>query len=142
MPSEDELYKTIRIKEVKQIINDFKVFTFESNEPMLYQAGQYITLVDVSKGIEIRRSYSMTSCPGVDKDISIGVKRIPNGFFSRLLIDQARPGDELLTSGAGGRFILPTDIENYGELFLFAAGSGITPIYSIIKQCLHFYPKI
>ena len=142
MDQKDELYKTVRIKNVEEILKDFKVFTFESNDPVHYQAGQYITLVDVSKGIEIRRSYSMTSTPGLDQDISVGVKRIPNGFFSRLLIDHAKAGDKLLTSGAGGRFILPEDMGAYSELFLFAAGSGITPIYSIIKQCLHFHPKL
>jgi ferredoxin-NADP reductase len=140
--STDELYKLIRIKEITEVARDFKLFTLDANEPIPYQAGQYITFVDISTGNEIRRSYSMTSCPGIDKEISIGVKRIPNGFFSRRLFDHAKCNDNLFTSGVGGRFILPANTASYTQLFLFAAGSGITPVYSILKHCLYFYPSL
>jgi ring-1,2-phenylacetyl-CoA epoxidase subunit PaaE len=70
------------------------------------------------------------------------VKRIENGLFSRLLIDDAVEGDELITIGAGGLFVLPDDINNYKQVFFFAAGSGITPIYSLIKTLLFVHEQI
>ncbi|MFN2440901.1 MAG: FAD-binding oxidoreductase, partial [Chitinophagaceae bacterium] len=57
-------------------------------------------------GEEVRRSYSITSSPELSEPLSIGVKRIENGFFSRQLIDGAKPGDKLRTTGSGGLYIL------------------------------------
>jgi len=136
------LYKILRIKEIKDEQKDFKVFAFDEQEPIEYKAGQYLTFVHDLNGTEIRRSYSMTSSPGLVEPLSVGVKRIPNGFYSRLLVDHARVGDELITSGAGGVFVLPVEISNFRQLFFFAAGSGITPIYSIIKSALNFHPHL
>jgi len=126
--------------EIREEVPDFKIFTFEKLPHIAYKAGQYLTFVHSGKDQEIRRSYSITSSPGINSVISIGVKRIPNGFFSRLLVDHAEVGDELVTIGAGGLFVLPVDMEKYRELFFFAAGSGITPIYSIIQSALHHHP--
>jgi ferredoxin-NADP reductase len=133
-------YFKLRVKEIKVEQRDFRIFTFDETKDFNYKAGQYITLIHSVSGNEVRRSYSMTTSPGIDELISIGVKRIPNGFYSRLLIDYTRVGDELLTSGAGGLFVIPGEIEKYKQLFFFAAGSGITPIFSIIKFALHFHP--
>lgn len=141
MSDSDGQYQKIRIKGITEVLKDFKVFSFDSSA-ILYQAGQFITLVYGSNENEIRRSYSMTTCPGLDKEISIGVKRIPNGFFSRMLVDHAKVGDELLTSGAGGRFVLPEGVKDEQHIFFFAAGSGITPIYSLIKECLYFHSHV
>ena len=137
-----EYYKKVRITKISEPLKDFKVFTLEADEPILYQAGQYITLVHPGIEGEIRRSYSMTSCPGLHEDLSIGIKRIPNGFFSRLLIDHAKVGDQWQTSGTGGRFILPEKTEDFSGIFFFAAGSGITPVYSLIKECLYFHGRV
>lgn len=63
-----------------------------------------------------------------------------NGYFSRLLVDHAVPGDELITTGAGGFFVLPENIEFYKQIFFFTAGSGIAPIYSLLKTTLHLHP--
>src|SRR5882762_4753703 len=107
------LYKTIRIKRITEEIKDFKIFSFEEDHNITYKAGQYLTLVYHSRNEEIRRSYSITSSPVLNEPLSIGVKRIENGFFSRQLVDTAKPGDELVTIGAGGLFTLPADISNY-----------------------------
>lgn len=130
--------------EIREEVPDFKIFTFEKMPHINYKAGQYLTFVHAAQDQEIRRSYSITSSPGIDEAIAIGVKRIPNGFFSRLLVDHAEVGDELVTIGAGGLFVLPGDLEKYKQLFFFAAGSGITPIYSIIRSALHAHscPKV
>lgn len=136
------LYKIIRIEDIKENIPNFKTFSFAEGHNIKYEAGQYLTLVQHSHSEEIRRSYSITSSPFLNEPLSIGVKRVENGFFSRLLVDNAIAGDELITIGAGGLFILPNDIPNYKQVFFFAAGSGITPIFSLIKTLLFAHEHI
>jgi ferredoxin-NADP reductase len=136
------LYKSIIITNIKEEVKGFKTFSFATKEAIPYQAGQYLTLVDDVNGEEVRRSYSITSSPALNEPLTIGVKRIENGLFSRKLIDQAQPGDTWLTTGTGGFFTLPEDTATLKQLFFFAAGSGITPIYSLIKTVLQRYPQI
>ena len=138
--SEQSLYKTIRIKSVHEEVKGFKTFTFEEGHGIDYKPGQYITLVQWVVGEEVRRSYSITSSPQLNEPLTIGVKRVENGLFSRQLIDHAKPGDEWVTTGPGGLFTLPEDVQNYHQVFFFAAGSGITPTFSLIKTVLHFHP--
>lgn len=136
------LYKTLRIKTIRDEAPSFKVFELEAAPEIHYKAGQYLTLVRFQNGTEIRRSYSITSAPVLHEPLSIGVKRVPNGIFSRYLIDDAKPGDELLTTGSGGFFVLPDEIRNYQQLFFLAAGSGITPIFSLLKTALYAFPHL
>jgi ring-1,2-phenylacetyl-CoA epoxidase subunit PaaE len=138
----NDLYKAIRIQHIQKVAEGFKTFSFTNDHAITYKPGQYLTLVSHSHNEEIRRSYSITSSPVLNEPLSIGVKRIENGFFSRLLIDDAVEGDELITIGAGGLFVLPDNINNYKQVFFFAAGSGITPIYSLIKTLLFVHEQI
>lgn len=135
---EKSLFKTIVIAEIREEVNGFKTFVFADND-IKYKAGQYLTLVHRNNNEEVRRSYSITSSPDLKEPLSIGIKRIENGFLSRRLIDHAQPGDRLITTGAGGLFVLPNDIHQYKQLIFLAAGSGITPIFSLIKTALHLY---
>lgn len=140
MKPDISLYKILRIKNITEPIKDFKLFSFD--DTINYKAGQYLTLVYKLHNEEVRRSYSITSSPVLKEQLSIGVKRIENGFFSRLLVDAAAIDDELITIGAGGLFVLSDDIENYKQVFFFAAGSGITPVYSLIKTLLYAHKHI
>jgi ring-1,2-phenylacetyl-CoA epoxidase subunit PaaE len=108
-----------------------------SGEVLSYTAGQYLTLVREAYGREARRSYSFSSAPGLGEAPAITVKRVDNGLFSRWLVDDVRVGDVLRTSGTGGFFTLPADVAAYQQLVLLAAGSGITPIFSLLKTALH-----
>ena len=137
-----DLYKTVTIKEIREEVPNFKSFVLESKEPITYKAGQYITLADLVNGEEVRRSYSISSAPALGEPLTIGVKRVDNGYFSRKLVDGAKPGDRLHTTGIGGLFTLPNDITTYRQVFFFAAGSGITPIYALIKTALVQYPHL
>lgn len=139
---ENNLYKTIRIQHIQKVAEGFKTFSFNNDHEIIYKAGQYLTLVRHTHNEELRRSYSITSSPVLNEPLSIGVKRIENGFFSRLLVDNVVEGDELITIGAGGLFVLPGDIHSYKQVFFFAAGSGITPVYSLIKTLLYAHEKI
>ncbi|MBF9142630.1 ferredoxin--NADP reductase [Hymenobacter properus] len=107
-----------------------------------YAAGQYLTLVRQIHGREMRRSYSFSSAPGLGEAPAITVKRVDNGLFSRWLVDDVRVGDVLRTSGTGGFFTLPADAQAYQQLVLLAAGSGITPIFSLLKAALHQQPHL
>jgi len=134
------LYKQLRIASIKLETADVKTFTFESALP--YAAGQYLTCVFERNGEEIRRSYSLASSPVLNEPLAITVKRVENGIVSRLLFDHAKEGDTLLTTGAGGFFVLPDKISHDQQLFFLAAGSGIVPVFSLIKTALHLYPDV
>ncbi|MBO9683205.1 MAG: ferredoxin--NADP reductase [Flavisolibacter sp.] len=136
------LYKPVIIEQIQEQVEGFKTFTFKQGHGIEYKAGQYITFVQQTLHESIRRSYSIASAPLLNEPLTIGVKRIENGAFSRQLIDHAKPGDELLTIGAGGFFTLPDEAYNIRQIFFLAAGSGITPIYSLLKTVLHFHPHI
>ncbi|RZL02445.1 MAG: hypothetical protein EOO89_29470, partial [Pedobacter sp.] len=142
---EQDIYKRLVITDIQDEVNDTKLFFLkELGEKLSYKAGQYLTFIVPEGETEVRRSYSIASSPVIDEPLYIGVKRINNGTFSRKLVDQAKVGDELLTLGAGGLFILPDDTSLYKEIFFFAAGSGIIPIYSLIRTALrtHTHLKI
>lgn len=142
MPHATNLYKTIKIREIRDEASGFKSFIFADGHGIEYKAGQFLTLAHHLNNEEMRRSYSIISTPELNEPLSIGIKRMPNGFFSRLMIDYARPGDEFLTTGAGGFFVLPENVKDYKQIFFLAAGSGITPVFSLIKSILHSYKGI
>jgi ring-1,2-phenylacetyl-CoA epoxidase subunit PaaE len=108
-----------------------------SGEPFLYDAGQFLTLLFTFRGHELRRSYSFSTTPGIDPVPAITVKRIPNGEISRHLLDHLRVGDMLTTLPPAGRFTLSDQVPDHllpGDLVFIAAGSGIVPVFSLLKQ--------
>src|ERR1700688_305406 len=135
-------FSRLIIENIREEIKGFKTFSFAEGHNLEYKAGQFITLVDKSGSREIRRSYSIISSPVLKEPLSIAIKRIDNGIFSRKLVDRARVGDSLLTTGAAGFFCLPDNIKSFTSIFLFAAGSGIAPILSLIKTVIRLYPDI
>ena len=141
-PETSSLYSTLTIKAIREEVPNFKTFVLEADRPLHYTAGQYITLVNVVNGEEVRRSYSISSTPALGEPLTIGVKRVENGYFSRLLVDKGKVGDRLRSTGAGGLFTLPEDIHAYRQVFFLAAGSGITPIFSLIKTALYQHPHL
>ncbi len=128
-------YIPLKITSIHKETDDFRTFVFDEN-PLTYEAGQYLTLVHQGEHGEIRRSYSITSSPELGEPLSIGVKRISNGVYSRLLVDQAKVGDVLTAAGTGGFFKLPEAGAQPQCLYFFAAGAGITPIFAMIKSAL------
>lgn len=125
----------LRITGVTQETTDTKSFTLQDIDGNLhYEPGQFLTLL-LPGSPHVRRSYSLSSHPKVDDSLEVAVRRIANGQFSRWLFDYAQPGDIVQTIGASGFFTLPPDTSNVDLLFL-AAGSGITPIFSLIKEIL------
>ena len=133
-----DLYKTLVITSIKEEVNGVKTFEIASEDgmPIVYAPGQFITLVFDHHGREERRSFSISSSSVLSEPLSFTVKRIDNGIYSRWLHDRSRVGDRLYTTGAAGLFRLPENMIGYQQVFFFAAGIGITPIFSLIKTLL------
>jgi ferredoxin-NADP reductase len=104
-----------------------------STEQFGYQAGQFLTLLVTVDGREHRRCYSMSSSPALGEDLQITVKRDRDGVVSNWLNDTAAPGDQLPALPPQGRFVLH---ESDRELIAFAGGSGITPVFSLLRTAL------
>lgn len=137
-----ESYRQIIITSAREEIPGVKTFTatYDDGSPIPYAAGQFITFVFTHHGKEERRSFSISSSPEENRPLAFTVKRLANGAYSRFLIDIAKPGDKLFTTGTAGRFIIPTYIDIYEQVFFFAAGIGITPVISLIKNLLYSHP--
>ncbi len=105
-----------------------------------FQPGQYLTLRTTMDGEEVRRSYSICSGPD-DGELRVAVKRVNGGAFSNWAAEELKCGDELDVMTPTGRFGV-THAPDQARLYVgFAAGSGITPILSIIKGVLAREPQ-
>lgn len=100
----------------------------------VYKAGQYITLELSINNNNVRRSYSICSEPQLGL-LQVGVKEVPNGIFSTYVNKRLKKGDDIKVGVPQGRFVLDTDEEQL-PIMAIAAGSGITPIMSIVKVLL------
>jgi ring-1,2-phenylacetyl-CoA epoxidase subunit PaaE len=102
--------------------------------------GQYLTLKTILKGEDIRRSYSISS--GVhENELRVAVKKIKGGLFSSFANDTVKVGDEMEVMTPMGNFYTHMKEENEKHYLGFAAGSGITPIISMIKTSLALEKK-
>lgn len=103
-----------------------------------FKAGQYVTLKTTIEDKEIRRSYSICSSPN-SGELKVAIKRVENGVFSTYAITHLKTGDIIEVHEPEGKFILePSRSNNYLGI---AAGSGITPVLSMIKTVLQEEPS-
>lgn len=132
-------FHTLRISKIVQenrhAISVYFHIPKRLKEVFAYKAGQYITLRIRILGRFILRSYSLSSCPSTDDYFRICIKRKVGGLVSGFLVDTLRQGDELEIFPPLGDFS-PNPSEQAKNYFLYAAGSGITPIVSILKCVL------
>jgi ring-1,2-phenylacetyl-CoA epoxidase subunit PaaE len=105
-----------------------------------FTQGQNVTVKTVLAGAEVRRSYSICSAPS-DNELRIAVKQIPEGLFSTFANGSLKTGDRLEVLPPTGRFFTPLDPGQQKQYVAFAAGSGITPVLSIIKTTLLTEPR-
>lgn len=133
-----KFYK-LKVKDLVKETDDCTSIAFDVPEILAkdftYKQGQYLTLRQTINGEEVRRSYSVCSSP-LDGELRVAVKKIDGGKFSTFANDILQVGDELDAMPPMGKFytdLSPNQIKNY---VAFAAGSGITPIISIIKTAL------
>ena len=132
----------LTISKIVQETSESKSFVLHSSIPITYKSGQFLTFLFRSgTGQPARRSYSISSSGNLGEPLTITVKRVINGEFSRDLLTHKKVGHKLITIGVSGFFVLPEDIEQYDQFIFFAAGSGISPIYSMIKTLVHEHPQ-
>ena len=105
-----------------------------------FKAGQYITLRTIIEGEEIRRDYSICSAPNTG-EVTVAVKEVKDGLFSKFINQDLQVGDVLEVSDPNGRFVFEADQNLSRDIVAFTAGSGITPIMSIIKTVLTEEPN-
>lgn len=126
------------IKEATTITFDVPSHLYESFN---YFPGQYLIIKFIVNGGEARRSYSLNSCPFKGEALQVTVKRVKDGLVSNFVGDHLKVGDELEVMIPQGRFYADIKEDAYKTYFLFAAGSGVTPIISILKSVLIASPN-
>ena len=121
------------IKETEDAVSIVFDVPSELKEAFSFIAGQYITIKKVLSENEIRRAYSICASPK-SNELKVAVKAVKDGRFSTYAVSKLKEGDVLEVAEPEGKFLLnPTANKNY---IAFAAGSGITPVLSMIKAVL------
>lgn len=133
----------IKVKEVSKSTKDCTIVTLDVPEDLKntfsYSQGQHLTFKRESDGEEIRRSYSLCSSP-LDNEWKVAVKKIAEGKFSTFVNSKLKAGDIVEVMPPHGSFFKEPEKDAGKNYVAFAAGSGITPIYSIIKTHLKLEP--
>jgi len=132
-------FKKLTVQEIKNETEKAVSIVFdipsELSKEFSFIPGQYITIRITLNGKEIRRSYSICSTPE-NGELRVVVKEVKNGIFSNYATKKLKVGDELEVAPPEGKFILQTATSHQKNYAAFAAGSGITPIMSMIKSVL------
>lgn len=136
-------FHPLRLAEVRRETRDAISLRFdvpaELADDYRFTQGQHLTLKATVNGEELRRSYSI--CSGVDDDeLRVAIKRVQGGRFSNWACDALHPGDTLEVMTPEGRFHTELDPASRRHYVAFAAGSGITPILSLIRTTLKREP--
>jgi ring-1,2-phenylacetyl-CoA epoxidase subunit PaaE len=147
MPSarRHSVFHPLRVASIERVTDDAVAITFdvppELRGQFRFQAGQHVSIRSPVVGDDVRRNYSICT-PATDGEqrLRIGVKRIPDGVFSSYVAERLRPGDVLDIMTPTGSFstaLHPGQRKRYGAI---AAGSGITPVLSILSTALEVEP--
>ena len=133
----DSRFHRLKVADVIAESADARSFVFDLpqalHDAFSYRPGQFLTLKVPCADAIVQRCYSLSSAPGIDRAPKITVKRVRDGRVSNWMCDSIQPGDELDVMAPAGVFT-PRSLD--GDLLLFAGGSGITPVLSILKSAL------
>jgi len=134
----------IPVREIRKETSDCVSIAFDIPDQFKqdfdFLSGQYLTLCTDIQGESVRRSYSLCSWPG-ESEWRVAVKKVPGGKFSTFANTILKKGDILELFPPAGKFCLPPAPASQKQNHLFiAAGSGITPVISLIKQILNARP--
>ncbi|OAB80602.1 2Fe-2S iron-sulfur cluster-binding protein [Cochleicola gelatinilyticus] len=134
----------IKVKDIYKETDDCSVITFdvpeEATSDFHFRQGQHLTLKADINGEDIRRSYSLCSSP-LDNEWQVAVKLIPEGKFSSYVNTTLKKGDTLEVMAPSGAFGVEVNPDTHKNYLFFAAGSGITPVLSMIKTHLAAEPN-
>lgn len=129
---------SLKIKSIEKTTKDSIKIEFKENffNKVKYSAGQFLTLLlEIDKKI-YRRCYSLNSAMKIDPYPSITVKRVDNGLVSNYLFENAKEGQKIKALTPMGDFTIEPKPDKERHIVLFGAGSGITPLFSILKTIL------
>ena len=139
-----KFYK-LRVKDVVKETADCVSIAFEipgeAKKDYEYIQGQYLTLKLNVNGEDVRRSYSICSSPVTDETLRVAVKKVKDGKGSGYLNDSVKVGDYIDVMTPMGNFYTQLNPSNTKNYILFAGGSGITPMLSIVKTVLKVEPS-
>lgn len=137
-------FHTLKVADIYKDTKDCSVITFDIpqdfQEEFQFKQGQHLTLREKINGQEVRRSYSLCSSP-LEKKWQVAVKKIDGGLFSTYVNDNLKKGDTIDVMPPNGTFNVEIDATKAKNYIAFTAGSGITPILSIIKTHLAKEPN-
>ncbi len=135
------MYLQLRIVDIRKETPGTNTYYLENTapEPVVYQAGQFLTFIIRLDQKEHRRSYSFSSTPGIDPLMAVTIREKENGEISRYVLRTWKKGDIVTAVEPSGRFTFEPSQEER-DIFLLAAGSGITPVFSLLKQMLRDEP--
>ncbi len=132
-------FHTLTIKNIERLTSQAVTLTFEVPQHLKdiykFKSGQYITIKTVLNGTEIRRDYSLCSSPK-SEHLKVAVKQVKDGTFSAYVNNELKIGDQLEIAAPRGHFVFQPNDFKTKHIAAFAAGSGITPILSIVKCAL------
>jgi ring-1,2-phenylacetyl-CoA epoxidase subunit PaaE len=136
-------FRTLTIEDVRRETADCVSIAFavpeELKEEFSFHQGQNVTVRVTINGQEVRRSYSICSSP-LDGELRIAVKKVQSGVFSTYANEQLQKGHTLEVLPPTGKFYTELSVANRKHYLAFAAGSGITPVLSLIKATLALEP--
>jgi ring-1,2-phenylacetyl-CoA epoxidase subunit PaaE len=134
----------LRIKKINKETDQCVSVEFEIPESLAnsfqFKQGQSLTMRTNLAGEEVRRTYSLCSSP-LDKKWKVAIKKVEGGLFSSFANETLKEGDELDVMEPVGKFYTELNPTNKKKYLAFAAGSGITPVISIIKTTLRTEPQ-
>lgn len=134
----------LKVREIVKTTEDCSIISLDVpislRDTFKFRQGQYLTLESSIKGEKVRRSYSLCSSP-LDEEWKVGIKKVPGGKFSSYANETLKAGDMIDVMPPDGRFFVELNPEATSQYIAFAAGSGITPIFSIIKTHLLAEPN-
>lgn len=137
VPGPDHGFHELRVREVVRETADTNSYVLDIPDELCdayhYESGQFVTFRLRLDGETHRRCYSMSSCPEVEDELKVTVKRVPGGVVSNWMNDTLSAGDAVEVTRPAGVFLLPP---GDADVVAFAGGSGITPVLSIIKRAM------
>jgi ring-1,2-phenylacetyl-CoA epoxidase subunit PaaE len=138
-------FHTLKVKDIRRETAEAVSVSFEippQQQPEYqFKQGQYVTLKLHVKGQEIRRSYSLCTSPFSEKELRVAVKEVPGGLASTYINRDLKVGDTLEVMTPMGNFHTVLSGAKAKNYVLFAGGSGITPMMSILKSVLYVEKK-
>ncbi len=133
------MWYTLTVQEIRRETSDTVSLLLSCSEEdrldFAFKAGQYLTLRQEINGEDVRRSYSLCSSPS-SSELRVAVKQVQDGRFSGYVHSSLQVGDQLQSMKPMGTFVRKDALADSSHMVAYAAGSGITPVLSLITEYL------